>query len=190
MSERLRALISFHEVVIGARLLWRLPASLRHPISPAEARVTLCRRLERREADFLALVSCTIYQHAASPYRHLLDLAGCTYGALERLVQQEGVEGALSHLFRRGVYLTIDEFKGHRPMVRGSATFTVDPVRRRNAHFSACIVMSSLRVNRSSSLISSRVVSLGRRFIMGLCLMLFRGGRWRGHGRETWRLGW
>lgn len=137
MIERLRALISFDEVVIGARLLWRLPASLRHPISPAEARVTLCRRLERREADFLALVSCTIYQHAASPYRHLLDLAGCTYGDLERLVQQEGVEGALSHLFRRGVHLTIDEFKGHRPMVRGSATFTVDPVRLRNARFSA-----------------------------------------------------
>jgi hypothetical protein len=120
------------DVVAGARFYWSLPSYLRHPISLEEARATLRRRLERREADFLALARRAIYRHAGSPYRRLLELAGCEYGDLERLVGQEGVEGALGILFRGGVYLTVDEFKGRRPAVRGSATIAVDPGRLRN----------------------------------------------------------
>jgi hypothetical protein len=66
------------------------------------------------------------------PYRQLLRHVGCEYGDLERLVHREGVEGALTELCRRGVYLTVDEFKGRRPAVRGSATIAVRPERLHN----------------------------------------------------------
>jgi hypothetical protein len=123
---------SFEDVVIGARFLCRLPSFLRHPVSIEEARVTLRQRLERRETDFLTIARRAIYEYPDSPYRQLLKLAACEYGDLERLVSKDGVEEALRTLYRHGVYLTVDEFKGRRPAVRGSATITVDPGRLRN----------------------------------------------------------
>ncbi|MBM2836780.1 MAG: hypothetical protein HW409_969, partial [candidate division NC10 bacterium] len=122
MIARLDSLFPLEDAIIGARFLWRLPSFLRHPISAEQAKVTLRRRLEEREGNFMALARQAIYSHAASPYRQLLTLAGCEYGDLERLVGQEGVEGALRALYRQGVYLTVDEFKGRRPVVRGNAT--------------------------------------------------------------------
>jgi hypothetical protein len=129
---RLSSRIPLDEIAVGARLLWNLPTFLRHPISVEEARLTVRYRLDRREADFLALALRAIYQHAPSPYRQLLHLAGCEYGDLERLVRQEGVEATLRILYRHGVYLTVDELKGRRPLVRGGATVAVDPDRLRN----------------------------------------------------------
>jgi hypothetical protein len=123
----LLAQISFGDLRAGVQFLWRLPSFLRHPISLEEARATLRRRLERREADFLGLVKRAVYDHARSPYRPLLQWAGCGYGDMEKLVTQEGVEGALHTLFRQGIYLTVDEFKGRRAVVRGSSSIAVDP---------------------------------------------------------------
>lgn len=125
-------LTSIEDLIIGARFIRRLPSFLRHPIDHADARAIVRQRLERREADFLALVRRTIYAHAGSPYRELLRLAGCECGDLERIVGQEGVEGALHILYRRGVYLTLDEFKGRRPVARGGVTISADPSRLRN----------------------------------------------------------
>nr|MBA2449283.1 hypothetical protein [Chloroflexota bacterium] len=68
------------DVLVGARFLWSLPGFLRHPIGPEQARAMLRRRLERREPDFLGVVKWAIYEHAGSPYRELLGLAGCEYG--------------------------------------------------------------------------------------------------------------
>ena len=45
----------------------------------------------------------------------------------ERLVTREGMEGALKRLYGDGVYLTGPEYKGRRPVIRGSTT----SVRRR-----------------------------------------------------------
>ena len=120
------------DVLVGARFFARLPAFLRNPVSLDEARAVLRRRLEQREANFLALVRRAIYDKPGNPYRQLLDLAGCEYGDLERLVDQDGVDGALRVLLQHGVYLTVDEFKGRRPVVRGSVTLVVDPSRLRN----------------------------------------------------------
>jgi hypothetical protein len=123
-----------HDELRGAvRFFSRLPSFLRHPITSAEAHATLRRRRERREADFLALARRAVYEHATSPYRELLRLVGCEYGDLERLVGQDGVEGALGALYRRGVYLTVDEFKGRRPAIRGSRTIGVNPNLLRNS---------------------------------------------------------
>jgi hypothetical protein len=82
----------------------------------------VARRLERREAAFLDAMRRGVYERPGSPYRALLALTGCELGDVERLVGQAGVEGALHALYRAGVYLTVDEFKGRRPIVRGGRT--------------------------------------------------------------------
>jgi hypothetical protein len=120
------------DVLVGTRFFARLPAFLRRPVSTGEARDVLRRRLEQRETRFLDLAHRLIYGDPASPHRQLLSLAGCEYGDLEKLVRLDGVEGALRAVLRRGVYLTVDEFKGRRPVVRGSTTLEVDPNRLRN----------------------------------------------------------
>ncbi len=126
------ARISFGDVAIGARFLWKLPSFLRHPITLEEAKATLRHRLENREADFLFLAKHAIFQNPGSPYRQLLKLAGCEYGDLEKLARQDGVEGALKRLFRHGVYLTVDEFKGRQPIARGNTTIGLEPGQLRN----------------------------------------------------------
>lgn len=118
--------------VMGLRLLCRLPGYLRHPLTIAEAQAILRQRLERREDDFLDLAQRTIFANRESPYYSLLSHAGCEYGDLERQVRQDGLEGTLRVLFRAGVYLTLDEYKGHRPVVRGGLTLTVNAQRLRN----------------------------------------------------------
>ena len=122
------------DVQAGARLLWRLPAFLRRPVRLEEARGILRRRLERREADFLDLMRRAVYGAPQSPYRRLLEHAGCAFDDLVRLVGEEGLEGALHTLYRQGVYLTVDEFKGRRAAVRGSATISAGPALLRNPH--------------------------------------------------------
>ena len=116
----------------AAGFLSRLPRYLRHPVSLAEARAALRRRLDHRDADFLALVRRAVYENPGSPYRTLLAGAGCDYGDLERLVARDGLESALRTLLRAGVYLTVSELKGRRPVVRGSTRIDVNPSSLRN----------------------------------------------------------
>ena len=125
MFTRLRSRLPIEDALAGVGLVWSLQRFLRRPIGPDQARGTLRRRFERREAAFLALARRRIYASPRSPYRELLGLAGCEYGDLELLVRREGLEGALAALFRRGVYLTVDELKGRKPAVRGSAAVAV-----------------------------------------------------------------
>ncbi len=123
---------SLPDLLVASRFFFRLPAFLRRPVTGQEARVILRRRLEQREHTFLALARRALYGNPESPYRQLLDFAGCEYGDLERLVSQDGIEQALRVLFVKGVYLTVDEFKGRRPVTRGTTTIAADPGRLRN----------------------------------------------------------
>lgn len=132
MPTNLRSSAALADVVIAARLIRSLPSFLRHRLTLDEARATLRRRHANREADFLTLARRGIYEHGRSPYRELLRLASCEYGDLERLVRECGVEGALGVLYRHGVYLTVDEFKGRRSVIRGTTTIEVNPDRLRN----------------------------------------------------------
>src|SRR5262245_4938683 len=125
-------MISIQETLLGARLLVSLVPFLRAPVGLAEARALLRQRLEHRERDFLALVRDAVYANPGSPYRTLLELAGCEPGDLERVVTRDGLEAGLRVLYRAGVYLTVEEFKGRRPVVRGSTSFEVDPRSLRN----------------------------------------------------------
>ncbi len=109
-----------NEISNGLRLLTGLPRFLRGRLSTPAAKDILRRRLEERDRDFLELARLAIYDNPRSPYRSLLLNAGCEPGDLERLVTREGLDEALRVLLQMGVYLTLEEFKGRRPVVRGS----------------------------------------------------------------------
>lgn len=117
---------------LGARLIAGLPRFVRQPLTPEQGRRVLRQRLANREVDFVRLVEQAIYPLAENPYRRLLAAAGCQPGDLRGLVGREGLEGALRALFRNGVYLTTDEFRGRRPVQRGSLSFQTAPERLHN----------------------------------------------------------
>jgi len=119
----------WNDIGMAARVLGRLPSYLRHPLTIPECRAVVARRLAGRVSSFLELARRAIFEQPDSPYRALLRHAGCEQEDLARLVHDEGIEGALRTLCRAGVYLTVDEFKGRRPAVRGSTSIDVDPDR-------------------------------------------------------------
>jgi len=119
------ALPTLGDLVSGVRMLTRLPPILRRPLTSEEARATLHDHLMNRERNFLTLARDGIYGNSRSPYRRLLESVGCAYGDLERLVQKEGLESALHSLYTQGIYLTVDEYKGRRPVVRGQMKFLI-----------------------------------------------------------------
>ena len=120
------------DVRSGARLLLGLPRFLRRPPPASAAHAVIRQRLRERDRIFLDLVRRAIYAVPRSPYARLLRLAGCERGDLERLVQTDGLEGALAALYRAGVFLRSDEAKGRRPVIRGNASFTLEPGALRN----------------------------------------------------------
>jgi hypothetical protein len=120
------------EAWLGLKLAAGLPGFLRHPLRIDEARAIVRDRLAGREASFLDLLRRVVYGRRDSPYRALVRAAGCELGDAERLVRTEGVEGALRSLCRVGVYLTVDEFKGRRPIVRSGRSVTGHPDALRN----------------------------------------------------------
>ncbi len=134
-------------------------------------------RLARREAAFLELVTRTVYADPQSPYRRLLELAGCERGDLERLVRAEGVEGALHVLFRQGVYLTIDEFKGRRAARRGSSTIEVDAARLRNPLSAAHVPTQSGGSGGTASPLVYDVASIRDQAANTLLALEAQGGR-------------
>jgi hypothetical protein len=172
-------LLPGEDILAGVELVRRLPAWLRNPLSLEQAQPALRSRLECREASFLALVRAGVYEVPGSPYRALLALAGCQYGDLDRLVKREGVEGALRDLFAEGVYLTVDEFKGRRPVIRGGSTIAVDPGRLRNP-----AVASHVRVQTGGSRGPATAVPIDLAFLRDravntlLALDARGGGEW------------
>jgi hypothetical protein len=120
------------ELLAGARFLAMLPTILWRPIDAEQARRTVAARIARRAADFLELMRHAIFAQPASPYLRLLRAAGIEGGDLAGLVAREGLEATLAILFRQGVYLTVDELKGRRPVVRGAVAFRIEPGQLRN----------------------------------------------------------
>ena len=81
-------------------------------------------RMRERDDSFLVMMRRLVYERPTSPYRALLLHAGWNEPALESSVRTHGVEGTLERLLDSGVYVTFEELKGRRPIVRG--TFTLD----------------------------------------------------------------
>ncbi len=117
--------LSADDLRVGVRFLADLPRFLRTPFSLEQARAKVKERLAARSERLLALVSEACGNHD-SPYAKLLGHAGLEPAAVAELVARDGVEDTLATLLRAGVYLTVDELKGRRPVRRGSLELTID----------------------------------------------------------------
>lgn len=90
--------------------------------------VELMRRyVENREENFLLLMRDAVFQAPANPYQSLFNWAGCEYGDLAAGVRADGLETTLESLRKAGVYVLHDEYKGKRPIQRGSFQLEVTP---------------------------------------------------------------
>jgi hypothetical protein len=115
----------FSDVLMVARLTRDFRSFYGEPITGERAGEIVKRQLQTRDERFLDILGQMIYRHPRSPYLQLLQAAGCEFGDVRALVTSEGLEGALSRLCDAGVYVTFDEFKGRKEVLRGSRRFTV-----------------------------------------------------------------
>ena len=100
-----------------ARFAFGLRRFLRQRVTLEEARAAVAQRLAQREERFLSTVRIA-QSTPGNPYRRLLELAGCTLADVESGAREWGVEGVLERLRAAGVYVTFEEFKGRKPLVR------------------------------------------------------------------------
>jgi hypothetical protein len=114
------------QMAMAARLVTGLPRFLRQPPLGPASRTALEEGLRRRSSVFLELVRRGIYGHPDSPYLALLRNAGISYEDCVELVGAHGIEGTLERLYDAGVHVTLDEFKGRRPIRRGSSNIPTD----------------------------------------------------------------
>jgi hypothetical protein len=110
---------------VYAGLASRLRGYLAETVSLQESRAILRAGVCDREERFLRIARNLIYDRIASPYRSLLQSVGCEYGDLEQMVRSDGLEASLCRLVKLGVYLTSDEFRGRKAVVRGSLSLTL-----------------------------------------------------------------
>jgi hypothetical protein len=109
-----------------ARYLRHLRSFLREQPPPQELPLMLERELARREQNLLRILERGIFARPQSVYARLLRHAGVEQGDLAAMVEADGVEGALARLYREGVYVRVEEFKGERPIVRPGLEIPVE----------------------------------------------------------------
>ena len=116
-----------NDALVYSRFLWGLRSFLSHSITLEEAQAIVRQRMAEREANFLRIVEQDIFDHPQSPYLPLLKLARCEFGDIQQMVQRKGLEGTLRALREAGVYVSFEEFKGRKPMVRDGQVIHVQP---------------------------------------------------------------
>ena len=105
-------------------------SSLALPLRPArvaQAQAEMKARVANRERRFLAMARRLIFAQPASPYLRLLRWAGCEAGDLEAMLVADGLEGTLDQLREAGAYLSYEEFRGTRPIVRDGLVVETSP---------------------------------------------------------------
>jgi len=115
----------FSELKLFANFAAGLRAYLAKPLTPEECLRRLQDGLKSRESGLLDVVRNGIYAVEDSPYRKLLAHAQITLRDIEDSVHRLGIEDTLQFLLESGVYLTLDEFKGRKPIRRGNLELTV-----------------------------------------------------------------
>jgi hypothetical protein len=120
-----RELSLIEQVALFRRLIGALSGYLREPIDPQTAHARVRADLASRADNLLRIIAEGVLAVPGSPYRALLEHAGATAEDVADLIRQEGVEGALERLYDAGVYVSLDEFKGRKPIVRGSLRLEV-----------------------------------------------------------------
>jgi hypothetical protein len=106
-----------------ARFACRVRGFVGQTITPEHAEQVIAQGVQHRQERFLEKLQLAVYPIPNSPYRQLLNAAGCEFGDVQSLVEKEGLEGALRELVDAGVYLSYEEFKCRKPTVRGGRTF-------------------------------------------------------------------
>jgi len=108
-----------------ARFPFSLRRFLQRQLTLKEAKQTTSVRMAQREETFLRIVKRSVYSYLRSPYLALLKNADCTFSDLQASIKSKGLEGTLRDLRQAGVYVTYEEFKGRRPIVRDRLTLPV-----------------------------------------------------------------
>jgi len=101
-----------------AQFPFALRRFLATPLTVETARAAVTARLALRERRFLDLVERSVLAQPRSPYRAMLELADWGAAEVRAAVEGGGVEGALRALHAAGVFVTFEELKGRRPIVR------------------------------------------------------------------------
>jgi hypothetical protein len=129
---------------------WSLAFSLRRflnePLTTQRCLEIFRQNMQSRERNLLALVKQAIYANEGSPYLKLLRLTGCEYGDFEKMVRSDGIEPSLVKLCKEGVYVSIEEIKGKKQLVRGSQAFEV-----RESDFDNPLISGQIEANRKLS---------------------------------------
>ena len=131
-GDRTTPLANPRGLVAGARFLARVPGFVRRRFTLEEARSIQAARLRERESRFVDLLGRVVFERPGSVLSRLFQHAGVAHDDLCALVERDGLEGALRLLFREGVYLTVDEFKGRKPVLRGSLSIEASTASFRN----------------------------------------------------------
>jgi hypothetical protein len=103
---------------MALRFVAGLKGFLQFPLEREECLQQFQRQFNNRNACFLQLLEKGVFGNPKSPYRALMNRAGIKLGDVVAQVRQGGVEHALEALFDAGVYVTLDEFKGRKPITR------------------------------------------------------------------------
>jgi hypothetical protein len=111
------------------RFAWGLRNFLRDTITLDDAHRIVRQLLAERERNFLRFVERGIFGYSPSPYLPLLRMAHCDLPDIRNMVRAKGVERTLLSLREAGVYVTFDEFKGRRPIVRNGKAIQVSEAR-------------------------------------------------------------
>jgi len=112
---------------MSARFALRVPFFLRRPVSLPEAHAMLREGLAHRADRLLDRIRRDVFERPESVYHRLFRHAGLEFGDVESLLRRDGVEETLRTLFRAGIYLSVDEFKGRAAIRRGSLHLEVKP---------------------------------------------------------------
>jgi hypothetical protein len=131
------------KATLAARYSFGLPGFFLKPLSLQECYALVRRRVEEREENFLAQLRRSVYPNPKSPYYKLLKNAGCEYGDVERMVRQKGLEKTCTKLGETGVYVTIEEYKGKKPVQRPGLSFQTQPDDFDNPHIRASLQETS-----------------------------------------------
>ncbi len=106
------------DLINYSRLAFDLRKFLQNSISLEQSKQIITERIHNREKNFIWLID-NIYKNPRNPYNKLLKSAGCEFGDIEQQVNQNGIEPTLQGLLAEGVYMSWEEFKGKKELVRG-----------------------------------------------------------------------
>ena len=115
------------ESAIFARFAVGLDPFFRRHLAPHQCHQRVASGVDKRTASFLHTIEFGIFRSPGSPYRRLFDHCGISLSEVRHLLATRSVEETLEELCDAGIYVRTDEFKGRRPVERGSLKFDVGP---------------------------------------------------------------